>query len=122
MKKILCIDDEADQVELVTSSLEKKGYVCISANDAEEGFAKASSEKPDLILLDLFLPNTNGFEVCSKLKQDPHTKDIPIIVVTGSGVEYVENQCKNAGADACIVKPYQLDGLVAEIKKVLKEL
>lgn len=121
MKKILHIEDEPEEVLLVKEYLEKGGYEFISAKDGEEGLKKAREEKPDLIFLDIFLPKVNGFEVCRQLRQSPETKNIPIVVITGSGVEYIEDQCKNAGADGCIIKPFELSGLVAKIKKVLGE-
>lgn len=121
MKKILYIEDEIEEVKLVQEFLEKNGYEFISAEDGEEGLKKVREEKPDLIFLDLFLPKVSGLKVCSQLKQSPETKDIPVIVITGSGVEYIEDQCKNAGASGCIRKPYKLPVLIETIKATFKK-
>ena len=121
MKKILYIEDEQDQVELMQARLEKSGFGFVSAVDVPSGLEKAKSEKPDLILMDLYMPKQNGFDACKDLKSDDSTKDIPIIIITGSGVEYIESQVKNVGADMCIKKPYDGKFLIAQIKFLLGE-
>ena len=78
-KKILLIEDEPYQVMMVKFRLEANNYDFISACDGEEGLKKACEEKPDLILLDLFMPIIDGYEVCQRLKKNPKTKNIPII-------------------------------------------
>ncbi len=122
MKKILCIEDEIEPVELISKRLTKLGYKFISAKDGEEGLKKAYEEKPDLILLDIFMPGITGLEVCRRLKNDPKMKDIPVIIVTASGVEHIKDQTDNVKADACILKPYELPDLIAKIKVLLKEI
>ena len=122
MKKILYIEDEQDQIMMIRELLQAKGYEFISANDGEEGLTKAQEEKPDLILLDHFLPKIKGFEVCRRLKERSETKDIPVIIITASGVKHAKDQCRDAGADDYIKKPYELDELIAKIKIRLKEL
>jgi CheY-like chemotaxis protein len=121
-KKILYIEDEKDFIEIAEEALRQYDYQVIPALDGEEGFKKAKSEKPDLIYLDLFLPKVKGFDLCEKLKSDPETKAIPIIVISASGVEYLEDQCKNAGADGCIRKPYKVQELVMKTKMLLKDI
>lgn len=121
MKRILYIEDEPDQIKVVQERLEASGYGVISAKDGEEGIEKAKEEKPDLILLDIFLPKVRGFEVCKRLKQIPETRNIPIIVITASGVEYIEAQSKAAGATECVKKPYEAKALIEKIELLLKE-
>ena len=122
MKKILYIEDEQDQIMMIQELLQAKGYEFVSANDGEEGLRKAQKQKPDLILLDHFLPKIKGFEVCRRLKERAETKDIPVIIISASGVKYVDDQCRDVGADDYIKKPYELDELLAKIKMRLKEL
>ena len=119
MKKILYIEDEPDLIKMLKIRLEEKGYEFISTSSGDEGIRMAVEDKPDLILLDLFLPAVSGFEVCRRLKKDPQTKNTPLIVVTASGVDYVDEQCKEAGADGCVKKPYIAFELLAKIGALL---
>jgi two-component system alkaline phosphatase synthesis response regulator PhoP len=120
MKKILHIEDEQDQIVLVKALLERRGYEVILAQNSEEGLNKAREDKPDLILLDVFLPKGSGFSVCKQLKEAAETKHIPIIMVTGSGDKHIEEQCKSVGANSCIIKPYEAKNLIERIEEVLK--
>ena len=81
-KRILCIEDEADMLEMVRFRLEHEGYEVISAINGKEGLDKAYKDNPDLILLDLMLPEKDGYEVCRILKSDTHFKVIPIVMFT----------------------------------------
>ncbi|MGD0336034.1 MAG: response regulator [Candidatus Omnitrophota bacterium] len=120
-KKILFIEDESDQVMLVKTRLESNGFDCISAIDGEEGLKKADSELPDLVLLDLLMPKIDGYEVCKRMKANPKTKDIPIIVITAAGgaIE-VEAKCRACGADDIIFKPYESKELIEKIMILIK--
>ena len=82
MKKILFIEDEQAIQKSIGDILESRGYKVISALNGEIGLRLAKSEKPDLVLLDLILPRINGFQVLQKLKEDPKTKKIPIIILS----------------------------------------
>jgi CheY-like chemotaxis protein len=107
MKKILFIEDEEDQIMMVKTRLEACGYAVVTAVDGEEGIKKTHEEKPDLILLDIVMPKVNGYEVCDRLKKDPRTRGIPIIVVTASGVKNLEEKCLALGVEEIIRKPYE---------------
>lgn len=120
-KKILFVDDEPDQVTMVSLRLAKNGYTVVSAADGEEGLRKAFEEKPDLILMDVLMPGLDGFEVCRRLRKDPATKHIPIISTTAAGVDDIESQCLAAGADACVRKPYDSADLLAKIRKLFEK-
>ena len=120
MKKILHIEDEVDQVTLVRALLERRGYEVLSAKNAQEGLEKATKEKPSLILLDVFLPKSSGFELCKQLRESFETKNIPIIMVTGSGDKHIEEQCKNAGANGCLVKPFVPEDLISKIEGAIQ--
>ena len=119
-KKILIIEDEPEQIEVLKIRLEANNFEVISALDGEEGLAKANKEKPDLILLDIVMPKINGYEVCKHIKQNPEMKNIPIIVISAIGAKDFEERCLDAGAEECIRKPYDSADVVTRIKKHLK--
>ena len=122
MKKILYIEDEPDYIEIAKDYLRAYNYEIIPASDGEEGLKKALELKPDLILMDIFLPKIKGFELCEQLKKSAATKDIPILIISASGVEYLEQQCKNVGANDCIRKPYKAEELILKTRLLLKDL
>lgn len=120
-KKILFIEDESDQIMMISLRLEKNGYEVISSVDGEDGLQRASTEKPDLILVDVIMPGIDGFEVCRRLRKNPVTKRIPIISTTAAGADDVEHQCLAAGADDCVRKPYDSADLLMKIKRLLEK-
>ncbi len=119
-KKILLIDDEPELVELLKERLESSGYEFVSASNGEEGLIKVGEEAPDFILLDLIMPKMNGYDVCKRLKENPGTKDIPILIITASGTKDLEQKCLALGANAVIMKPYDSADLLVKIKELLK--
>lgn len=114
-KKILFIDDEPDLVMLMQTRLASHGYQVLSAFDGEEGLKMVQEEKPDLILLDKIMPKMDGLEVCQRLKADPKTKDIPVMIVSASGGMDLPERCLAAGADDVIIKPFEAEDLLAKI-------
>ena len=106
MKKILVVDDEAYIVELVKFNLEKEGYQVIVASDGRNALKMVQTEQPDLVLLDIMLPNIDGLEVCRILKQSPDTNSIPIIMLTAKGDEFDTVLGLEMGADDYIKKPF----------------
>jgi len=121
-KKVLFIEDESALQKTFGDILKQEGYEMISALDGEVGLKMAKSHKPDLILLDLILPKLHGFEVLKKIKEDPETKDIPIIVLTNlEGTGDVEKALE-LGATTYLVKAnYTLEEVISKIKKALGE-
>ena len=119
-RKVLVIDDNPVVVRLDESLLSSAGYEVISATDGEDGFNKACTEKPDVILLDVVLPKIHGFELCQKIKNDPRSRDIPVIFVTGTGLEDVVLNEPGIKADGYLNKPYGQAEIEAAIKKVIK--
>tara|TARA_Y100000310_G_scaffold85265_1_gene82108 strand:+ start:25485 stop:25853 length:369 start_codon:yes stop_codon:yes gene_type:complete len=120
MEKILFIEDESALQETFGEVLKQEGYEVVKAMDGEAGLEMAKTQKPDLILLDLILPKLHGFEVLKKLKGDPETKEIPIIVLTNlEDMKDIENAIE-LGATTYLVKVnYSLDEVVSKIKKAL---
>lgn len=126
MKKILFIEDEPALQRTFGEILKQEGYEMISALDGDVGLRLANppagGKKPDLILLDLILPRVHGFEVLKKLKEDPETKEIPIIVLTNlEGIGDVDKAIE-LGATTYLVKAqYSLEEVIEKIKKALSE-
>lgn len=113
MPRALIIDDEPDFQKVMERLLERKGYSVTKAYDASDGLIKAQEEVPDVVLLDVMLPGTNGWEVGKKLKENPLTKDIPIIVL--SVVAEDKNRWKSfkySGAEWHVSKPFDTDLLI----------
>ena len=117
--KILVVDDEEMTTNLAKKFLERHEFEVACAFDGEKALELAISEKPDLILLDVMLPNLSGYEVCRRLKQQDDFKDVPILLFTAKGLSKDIEEGKAAGADEYIVKPFSGKALVATIRKHL---
>ncbi|MDO9350908.1 MAG: response regulator [Deltaproteobacteria bacterium] len=120
-KKILVVDDDKIIVETIVQSLEEDeyGYEMISASDGFEAGLQVSHFKPHLLILDIMMPDINGYEVCQKIKLNPETKDIKIIVLSAYLNDEAFKQMKEYGADACFSKPLPLEQLKYEVAKLL---
>ena len=120
MKKILVIDDLPENVFMLQDRLEHEGYEVLTAYDGKSGIQKAQTELPDLILLDIMMPDINGIEVCKILVKDKNTSDIPIILVTAkTGAEDTKDGL-DAGAFDYIKKPFNKIELLARVRSALK--
>jgi two-component system alkaline phosphatase synthesis response regulator PhoP len=120
-QKILVVDDEEDILELLKFNLTREGYDVSSASTGEEALSVARAERsPDLILLDLMLPGIDGLDVARRLKGDPPTKKIPIIMLTAKGEESDIVTGLELGADDYITKPFSRKVLVARLRAVLR--
>lgn len=117
-RKILAVDDEPDILELTRLMLEGAGIGVIATKDAQECFEKLEDERPDLILLDIVMPGMNGYDLCMRLKSDPRTKDIPVVLYTVLGGERERALAKDAGADGFMVKPMTPDEFAAFVEKI----
>jgi two-component system, OmpR family, alkaline phosphatase synthesis response regulator PhoP len=119
-KEILVVDDEEDIRELVTFNLTREGYVVQCASSAEEALESVRKKTPHLIILDLMLPGMDGLEAAKRLKRDPSTEDIPIIMLTAKGEEADVVTGLELGADDYITKPFSPRVLTARVKTVLR--
>ena len=120
MPKVLVVDDEPDAVELIDFNLKASGYEVVTAADGNEALKKARSSLPDLIVLDLMLPEVDGLEVCKILRRDTATAAIPIIMVTAKAGEIDRVLGLELGADDYITKPFSPRELVLRVKNLLK--
>lgn len=117
---ILIVEDEEDVLELVRYNLEKNGYATETAMDGRQALEKARTQSPDLILLDLMLPEIDGLEVCKQIKKDPKTAGIPVVMLTAKGTEADIVAGLEMGADDYITKPFSPRVLMARVKAVLR--
>lgn len=118
--KILVVDDEPEAVELLEFNLTQAGYAVVAAADGAEALKKARSAMPNLVVLDLMLPEIDGIEVCKMLRRDPATAAIPIIMLTAKAAEIDRILGLELGADDYITKPFSPRELVLRVKKVLQ--
>lgn len=118
-KKILIVDDEKDIVEVLQYNLKREGYDVFCAYNGIEAIQSANS-KIDLIILDVMMPHLDGIETCKKLKQNPDTKNIPIIFLSAKNTEIDEVLGLEIGADDYIIKPVSIRKLLARIKTILR--
>ncbi len=120
-KTILIIEDDKFLKELIARKLAGEGYDVLEAVDGEEGIKKIKQEKPDLVLLDLILPGVDGFEILSKMKEDPMAARIPVIILSNLGQkEDVERGFKLGAVDYLIKAHFTPGEIIDKIKAVLK--
>jgi two-component system phosphate regulon response regulator PhoB len=117
---ILVVDDEQDILELVEYNLHKEGFVVSSVSSGEEALAATRTRLPDLIVLDLMLPGVDGLEVCRRLKAEPATRQIPIVMLTAKGDEADIVTGLELGAADYVTKPFSPRVLIARLKAVLR--
>lgn len=120
MSKILVIDDDPAILELVKINIELMGHEAIITLDGIKGFALAKQEMPDLIILDVMMPEVDGFTVAQRIRQNENTKEIPVLMLTALGMLQDKVQGFNSGVDDYLVKPFELEELKVRIKALLR--
>ena len=120
-KRLLLVDDVNLFLQLGKTLLSRRNLHVDTATSGTEALKKATETRPDIIFLDLFMPDMNGDEVCRILKAYPQTSGIPVVIVTSGGGDGVRNLCLVAGCDDFITKPLKLDVLNATLERHLKE-
>jgi len=121
-KKILLVDDSKTALMMERALLEKHtGYQCVTAADGQEAVEKANQERPDLILMDVVMPRLNGFEACKRMRQQPSTREVPIVLVTTRGEESYMEAGFQSGCNDYITKPVNGAELVALLQSYLGE-
>ena len=118
--KVLVVDDEPDALELIEFNLKGAGFDVVTAADGEEALRLARSHAPDLVLLDLMLPEVDGLEVCKILRRDSSTSSLPIIMVTAKAGEVDRVLGLELGADDYVTKPFSPRELVLRVKNLLR--
>lgn len=120
-RRVVCIEDEQDVIDLMRLILERQGYEFIEAHGALEGMNLVEETTPDVVLLDLMMPNIDGWEVYDRLHANPATKDIPIIVVTArTQHDSRVTQMRVSNSKHLVTKPFGPAQLVASIERVLE--
>ena len=120
MARVLCIEDEADLAEIVAYYLRQAGHDVTLAATGREGLEAARAKHPELVLLDLMLPDTSGLDVCRALKGDPRTRSIPVVVLTAKGEEVDRIVGFELGADDYVTKPFSVRELVLRVRAILR--
>ncbi len=119
--KVLIVDDNEQNVELLQAYIEEiEGARITTAADGLEALRAVSEEKPDLILLDVMMPNMSGFEVCKQLKEDPTTRDIPVIMVTVLNESSDYERGMESGADDFLTRPFNRVEFIARVRSLLR--
>jgi CheY-like chemotaxis protein len=126
MRRILIVDDDPDIVALVVNRLRRNNYEVISSNDGESGYQKAIQSRPDLIIMDLMMPNLSGGEVVTLLKSNDITKDIPILFFTALATNSpIADELDQINVHGCLypalTKPFDPNKLLSAIKSLLNE-
>src|SRR5262245_29536836 len=118
-EKILVADDDLDSLKLIGLMLQRKGYEVIAANTGAQALAKAASERPDLVILDVMMPDLSGYEVCRQMRTTPETQGIPIIMFTAKTMIDDKVAGFEAGADDYLTKPTHPEELASRVRAIL---
>ena len=118
-KSILVIEDTADNRQILNDLLTAAGYAMLEAEDGERGVALAASARPDLILMDVQLPNIDGYEATRRIRLNPDTRHIPIIAVTSYALSGEEAKAADAGCDGYVAKPFSPRAVLAMVRGLL---
>lgn len=119
---ILCVDDEPDILEILKYNLSNEGYNILTANDGLSAISKAKEIIPNLIIMDIMMPNMDGIEACEKLRADQKFNDTIIMFLTARGEDYSHVAAYEAGADDYVTKPVKPKVLVSKVKGLLRRL
>ncbi|MFH1496974.1 MAG: response regulator transcription factor [Verrucomicrobiota bacterium] len=121
-KKILLVDDESDVTDLLAYNLKAKGFVVEAVNDPNRSVGMARTFMPDLVILDVMMPDLNGIQICRMLRADPKLKRVPVIFLTAKAEESDRIQGLETGADDYICKPFSTKELVLRVQTILRRL
>jgi two-component system, OmpR family, phosphate regulon response regulator PhoB len=121
-KKILVVDDEADVTELVSYHLKTKGYEVMTANNPNNSLSLARTFLPDLVILDVMMPDLNGIQICRLLRADPQLKNVPVVFLTAKAEEADRVQGLETGADDYICKPFSTKELILRVQSILRRV
>ncbi|MBW4573951.1 MAG: response regulator [Aphanothece sp. CMT-3BRIN-NPC111] len=120
MSKVLVVEDQRSQREMIKDLLQKIGLTVNEATDGVEALEQILKSCPDLVVLDIVMPRMNGYEVCRRLKADPKTQNVPVVMCSSKGEEFDRYWGMKQGADAYIAKPFQPTELLGTVKQLLR--
>ncbi|MBE7384178.1 MAG: response regulator [Leptolyngbya sp. SIO1E4] len=120
MSTVLIVDDSSALREMVSGLLVKAGMTILEAKDGAEAQKTMAASPPDLVVLDIVMPNMNGYELCRWIKSNPNTQDVPVVICSSKGEEFDRYWGMKQGADAYIAKPFRPDEMVETVKQLLR--
>ena len=120
-KKILVIEDNAINLRMVSYALTKQGYEVITATNGLVGFRKINEEHPDLVILDIMLPGLDGYDICERVRMNPETEKLPIIVTSGKTLQDDKDIGMRLGANVYLTKPVSPSVMLSNVKSLLGE-
>ncbi len=120
MSTVLVVEDSVTQREMITDLLKGSGLSVSIATDGVEALEHIEGHRPDLVVLDIVMPRMNGYEVCRRIKADPKTQHVPVVMCSSKGEEFDRYWGMKQGADAYIAKPFQPTELVGTVKQLLR--
>ena len=120
MSTVLVVEDSVAQREMIIDLLKGNGLQVTVASDGVEALAHIQGDLPDLVVLDIVMPRMNGYEVCRRIKSDPATQNLPVVLCSSKGEEFDRYWGMKQGADAYIAKPFQPTELVGTVKQLLR--
>jgi len=118
--RILVVDDELPVVQIIKANLEMEGYEVDTAHDGIEALEQVARQRPDLVVLDVMMPRMNGWDVLERLKTDPATMDIPVVMLTAlHDVEHLDKGAR-LGNDCYLTKPFEPEDLLAMVRRLIE--
>jgi twitching motility two-component system response regulator PilH len=120
MSTVLVVEDSVTQRQMITELLKGSGLAVTVATDGMEALEHIEGQCPDLVVLDIVMPRMNGYEVCRRLKSDPKTQNVPVVMCSSKGEEFDRYWGMKQGADAYIAKPFEPVELVGTVKQLLR--
>lgn len=121
MATVLVVEDQRAQREMIVSLLERDGWQVLSAADGDEALAlMQGGQIPDLVVMDVVMPRMNGYQLVRQLRDDPQTKDIPVLMCSSKGETFDKHWGLKQGADAYIVKPFEPQDLLGTVRQLLR--
>jgi twitching motility two-component system response regulator PilH len=121
MSKVLVVEDSPPQREMISALLTGIGLAVSSAGDGVEALEQMKNSRPDIVVLDIVMPRMNGYELCRRIKTDPKTQEVPVVMCSTKGEEFDRYWGMRQGADAYIAKPFQPQELVGTVKQLLRK-
>ncbi|MGD1906138.1 MAG: response regulator transcription factor [Leptolyngbyaceae cyanobacterium] len=120
MSTVMVVDDSSALREMIAGLLSNAGMTILEAKDGAEAQQKLQASTPDLVVLDIVMPNMNGYELCRWIKNNPGTQDVPVVICSSKGEEFDRYWGMKQGADAYISKPFRPNEMVETVKQLLR--